>query len=133
MLNVLRSYRHSWIREGISLNAVAPCPTLTNALPLDFISAFEGTEVPVSDPHDIGLALVYSATATEERPVEQAMEGETLHVTSNGKWNGRMIWVCGKKYTEVEETFAQARPKWLGEENDGVLRKQQQLTKPWWV
>lgn len=58
------------IREGISINAVAPTPTLTGMLPKEFSEMLKKGGIDISSPHDVGLALVYSAVAKEERRVE---------------------------------------------------------------
>ena len=44
------------------------------------------------------------------------------------RWNGRVIVVLGDQYTEVEETYADLRSVWLGEENAKLFRTQQAST-----
>lgn len=130
MLNILRGYRSSWIKEGISLNAVAPNPTITAVLPPENEKAFRETGTPLSEAHDVGLALVFSAVAKEDSRVEFDLRDDTKEGRPGGRWNGRMIWVVGKHFSEVEEPYVTLREQWLGEEAEEYLRRQQLALVP---
>ena len=45
-----------------------------------------------------------------------------------GRWNGRIILTLGDRYTEIEETMADLRGQWFGEENTKLTRMQQAAT-----
>lgn len=81
--------------------------------------------LPVSDAKMVGLAVVYSAVADQERLVELYGKDETI--LKSGRWNGRTILTLGEHYTEVEEGVADLRPTWFGWRNT-LLTKQQQST-----
>ena len=74
----------------------------------------------------VALALVYSATAHQERRVENY--GKDVDGEGKGRWNGRVILTLGKEYTELEEGLAALRPTWFGEYNAQFTRMQQAAT-----
>lgn len=83
----------------------------------------------------VGLAVVYSAIATQEHRVEDygkdvagKGEGEGEKEGEKARWNGRTILTLGDAYTEVEEVYAHLRPRWMGEENARLTRLQQAAT-----
>lgn len=82
--------------------------------------------LPVSTAHFVGLAIAYSATATQTSHVEPY--GKDRDIGGAGKWNGRVILTLGDTYTEIEEPIARLRPQWFGEENTILTRKQQAAT-----
>jgi hypothetical protein len=84
--------------------------------------------LPVSDAHFVGLALVYSAVAKQERSVQAYGKDEDGDLFKQSRWNGRVIMTLGNKYTEVEEPTADLRPFWLGRENAKLTRAQQAAT-----
>ena len=82
--------------------------------------------LPVSSSDTVARAVVFSAVGRQKRSVEAY--GKDDGVDSEGSWNGRTILTLGESYTEVEETIAELRPKWMGEENATLTRKQQAAT-----
>lgn len=89
--------------------------------------------LPVSTAHMVGLAVVYSAIATQQHRVEdygKDMAGRGLagKEGEKGRWNGRTILTLGDGYTEVEEVYSRLRPGWMGEENARLTRLQQAAT-----
>jgi len=117
------------IRDGITINGVAPAPTATALLPDKLSNAIQAQGIPISGPHAIALALVYSATAMQDRRVEAYGKQTRTDIWKGGeRWNGRVIFTFGDTYTELEEPIADLRPFWLGRENEKLLRHQQATT-----
>ncbi|KAI9726095.1 MAG: hypothetical protein M1828_002103 [Chrysothrix sp. TS-e1954] len=127
-IGLVRSFRPILIREGITINAVAPCMTHTDSLPSDYVDLIRDAGLPLSTPRDVALALVYSATARQRKRVTAYGKDKENDDDPGGRWNGRVIFVNGNKYTEVEESIAGLRRHWLGPEQDDLLRRQQALT-----
>jgi hypothetical protein len=111
---------------GISINAVAPAATITKLLPQNLATPLMAAGLPVSSASMVGLAVVYSATARQERQVEAYGKDQDAAVA--GKWNGRTILTLGENYTEVEESIAQLKPQWFGKQNTELTRAQQRAT-----
>lgn len=124
----MRSLRSTLIHEGITINAVAPAATITNLLPQHLADPIIAVGLPVSSAHFVGLALVYSATAKENRQVEAYGKDKDSEIDREGRWNGRIILTLGDKYTELEEPIATLRGRWFGEENTRFTRMQQAAT-----
>ena len=116
------------IHEGITINAVAPAATITSLLPQHLADPIIAAGLPVSSAHFVGLALVYSATAKENRQVEAYGKDKDSEVEREGRWNGRIILTLGDQYTEMEEPIATLRGRWFGEENMKFTRMQQAAT-----
>lgn len=86
----------------------------------------------------VGLAIAYSATATQEHRVEDYGRDVPGKGTGEGtgegieqakaRWNGRTIFTLGDGYTEVEEPYALLKPEWMGKENARLTRLQQAAT-----
>lgn len=74
------------------------------------------------------MALVYSATAREERRVQAYGKEKEEENVRGGRWNGRCILTLKDMYTEVEEMVAETRGEWLGEVNLRFTRMQQAAT-----
>lgn len=74
----------------------------------------------------VGLAVVYSAVANQDRRVEDY--GRDMEGPGSGKWNGRVILTLGDRYTELEEGIASTRDLWFGKENTRLTRAQQTAT-----
>ncbi|KAK8078032.1 hypothetical protein PG996_004202 [Apiospora saccharicola] len=84
-----------------------------------------------NDGGDVDItALVYSATATQERRVAvYGKEREARHMWEAGqRWNGRVLRTPGETCTELEEPLADLRPFWFGAENLWLARMQQAAT-----
>lgn len=84
--------------------------------------------LPVSSADFVGLALVYSATATQERRVESYGKETEPEAWTPGRWNGRVILTLGDAYTELEEPISDLRRFWFGRENLHLSRRQQAAT-----
>ena len=140
-MGLVRSLRLIAPRHNISINAVAPSPTATSILPESFRTKLTSAGIPVSEPETVALAMVYSATAVAPRQVEVYGKGanggedigggkkdsSTAAAAQSKKWNGRVVFVLGDEFVEVEEEIAHAREKWLGEEVERATRAQQVL------
>jgi hypothetical protein len=83
--------------------------------------------LPVSSAAFVGRALVYAATAQQERRVEDY--GKDMPATNGpSRWNGRAILTLGTEYTELEEDIAGLRPYWFGRRNTDLTKAQQTAT-----
>ncbi|TGJ87043.1 hypothetical protein E0Z10_g1765 [Xylaria hypoxylon] len=128
LLGLVRSLRSVMIRDGITINGVAPNATITGMLPAHNAEPLKQMNIPYSEPHSVGRALVYSAIATQDREVQLYGKDKDANLWTRGRWNGRVIMVFGETYTELEEPIADLRPFWLGRENATVVRRQQALS-----
>lgn len=131
LLNLVRSLRSTLPLSHITINAVAPGPTLTKLVPPQLIIPFQASGLPISTAHTVGVAVAYSAIATQEHRVEdygKDVTGEGVGEGKGSRWNGRTILTWGEGYTEVEEVYARLRPQWMGEENARLTRLQQGVT-----
>ena len=94
-----------------------------------YAQCMTAAKLPMSSARFVALALVFSATAYEDRRVEvYANDGDLRHPTPQ-RWNGRVIVTLGDTYTEVEESLADLCPSWLGERNTELIRAMQAATK----
>ncbi|KAK8134548.1 hypothetical protein PG984_006560 [Apiospora sp. TS-2023a] len=111
----------------ITINGVAPAATITGMLSPEFAAPILAQGLPVSSAHFVGLALVYSATATQEsRVAVYGKESEARRMWEAGqRWNGRVLLTLGETCTELEEPLADLGPFWFGAENIRLMRKQQ--------
>ena len=122
----MRALRSTLPASGITINAVAPSATVTNLLPQNLAAPLMAAGLPVSSPDMVARAVVFSAVGMQKRRVEAYGKDDGVEV--EGRWNGRTILTLGERYTEVEEMIAELRPKWLGDENARLTRKQQAAT-----
>ena len=83
---------------------------------------------PVSSAEHVGLALVYSAVATQKCQVEGYGRDTPEEVAAEGRWNGRAILTLGDTWTELEGPLAKLRPFWFGEYQTEKTAWQQVLT-----
>jgi NAD(P)-dependent dehydrogenase (short-subunit alcohol dehydrogenase family) len=128
LTGLIRAMRSVIIRDGITINGVAPAATLTGLLPPHLAAPIREQGLPISTSHFVGLALVYAATASQDRRVEvYGREGENSK-WGKERWNGRMILTLGDAYTEMEEPTADLRQFWFGMENLRLTRLQQAAT-----
>lgn len=123
------------IQDGITINGVAPAATITSLLPVHLAAPILAHGLPVSSAHFVGLALAYSATATQSRRVDvygKETDAQRYPTTASQekeeRWNGRVILTLGDRYTELEEPIADLRPFWFGRENLALTRLQQAAT-----
>lgn len=126
-IGLMRGLRSALIMDDITINAVAPAATITKLLPQVLAKPLMAAGLPVSSAEFVGRALVYSATAQQNKRVEDY--GKDAPTTDGkGSWNGRTILTLGDRYTEVEEPHAELRRYWLGWENTTLTRAQQAAT-----
>ncbi|RWA07617.1 hypothetical protein EKO27_g7485 [Xylaria grammica] len=128
LLGLVRALRSIMIRDGITINGVAPGLTITGLLPAHAAEPFMTNEIAVSDARYAGRALVYSAIATQDREVQAYGKDKDANLFTGGRWNGRVIMVIGETYTEVEESVANLRPYAIGRENADMARRQQAVS-----
>ncbi|MCJ1468780.1 hypothetical protein MMC07_007410 [Pseudocyphellaria aurata] len=126
LVGLMRGLRSSLPLQNISINCVAPGPTVTKIMPQQFTNSLSAAGLPVSSADVVGLAIAYSATARQTRRVEPYGKDPDEQVP--GSWNGRTIYTLGDTYTELEEPIASMRSQWFGEENTHLTRMQQTLT-----
>lgn len=126
LINFVRALRSTLPQDNISINAVAPAATITKLLPLNLARPLIAAGSPVSSAHFVGMALVYSATASQKDRVDDY--GKDVPGTGAGKWNGRTILTLGDDYTELEEGMARSKGRWFGEKNVDLTRMQQAAT-----
>ena len=114
--------------HGATINAVAPAATITRLLPKDLAAPIMAAGAPVSSAMHVGLAVVYSAVATQDHQVEAYGRDAPESINSPGRWNGRIILTLGETWTELEEPIAKLRTQWFGEYNTKMTAFQQTLT-----
>ncbi|TEA19205.1 Short-chain dehydrogenase/reductase ATR7 [Colletotrichum sidae] len=128
LIGIMRALRSSLRTDNITVNCVAPAATITNLLPQHLAEPIMAAGLPVSSADFVGLAVVYSAVATQQETVElYGRDGSEL-AKKPCRWNGRTILTLGDKYTELEGPIASLRPQWFGAENTGLTRLQQAAT-----
>ncbi|KAI0412443.1 NAD(P)-binding protein [Xylaria grammica] len=128
LVGLVRSLRNVVVLDGITINAVAPSGTHT-PLAAGWLDPLVSTGLPItSQPELPALALIYSATATQDRRVETYGKEKMDDLYKKERWNGRIIHVLGDKFTEIEEPTADLRPYWFGRENEKLLKLQQEAT-----
>ena len=113
---------------NITINSVAPAATITKLLPADLAAPIIAAGLPVSNAHFVGLAVVYSAVATEKTKVDRYGKDTIEWTRSPGRWNGRTILTLGERYTELEGYFADSKERWFGAENLQQTKLQQAVT-----
>ncbi|KAG0129086.1 short chain dehydrogenase reductase [Tuber indicum] len=113
---MLRGLRQSLINEDITINAVAPGVTSTQ---------LQRTN-PWVPPHEVGLAIMYSAVAREQSriPIPGTSPKDAVNRQS-GRWNGRMIHTLNGMFTETEESFLALKNIWVGEKAFREMRAQE--------
>ncbi|KAJ3580036.1 hypothetical protein NPX13_g528 [Xylaria arbuscula] len=128
LVGMIRALRSVVVKDGITINGVAPAATLTKLLPEHLAAPIIAMGLPVSNSEFVGLALVYSATAHQRRRVEVYGKETEKEIWTEERWNGRVILTLGDSYTEIEEPLADLRPFWFGQENLRLTRLQQAAT-----
>jgi hypothetical protein len=129
LLGLIRGLRPSIVKQyGATINGVAPAATISKLLPGDLAAPIIAAGAPVSSAYHVGLAVVFSAVATQSRMVEAYGNDDIRDVTSSGRWNGRVIMTLGDRWTELEEPIATLRPQWFGAYNTELTAFQQKLT-----
>ncbi|KAI1434148.1 short chain dehydrogenase reductase [Xylaria sp. CBS 124048] len=128
LIALVRSLRSVVIKDGITINAVAPCGTATPSMVPEFLKSMEDRGLAVSSPDVVGLALAYSATALQERMVDLYGKDQQDELFKKGRWNGRCILTLGETYTEIEQPLADLKPFWFGQDNVQQIRRQQATT-----
>ncbi|KAI2463951.1 NAD(P)-binding protein [Annulohypoxylon bovei var. microspora] len=132
LVGLVRSLRSTMLsQEGITINGVAPAATITNLLPPHLAAPIVAMGLPTSEASFVGRALVYAATAKQDRRVEVYGKESSDDLWLGGdqeRWNGRVILTLGDTYTELESSIADLRPYWFGQENLRLTRAQQAAT-----
>jgi len=128
LIGLVRALRPSIHLYGATINAVAPAATITKLLPANLAAPIMKAGAPVSDAHHVGLAVAYSAVATQSRQVEGYGLDTNERIGSPGRWNGRVILTLGDKWTELEGPISDLKDSWLGAENVKLTAFQQKLT-----
>ncbi|KAI8945471.1 short chain dehydrogenase reductase [Xylaria longipes] len=128
LVALVRALRSIIINDNITINAVAPCGTDTPSMVPEFLKSMNDLGLPVSDSETVGLALVYSATAHQDRIVDLYGKDQQEDLWKKGRWNGRCILTLGDTYTEIEEPTADLKPFWFGRDNVKLVRRQQAAT-----
>lgn len=125
---MMRALRSSLANDNITINCVAPAATITSLLPQHLAAPIIAAGLPVSSANFVGLAVVYSAVATQQQTVELYGK-DTLDLAKKScRWNGRTILTIGDRYTELEGPIASLRAKWFGGQNTKLTRLQQAAT-----
>ncbi|KAK4108596.1 NAD(P)-binding protein [Canariomyces notabilis] len=128
LVGLIRALRSVIIRDGITINGVAPAATITKLLPGELAAPIMAMGLPVSNADFVGRALVYSATARQAKRVEVYGKEKEADAFVEERWNGRVILTLGDSYTELEEPISELRPFWFGRENLRLTRLQQAAT-----
>ncbi|EFW98814.1 short chain dehydrogenase reductase [Grosmannia clavigera kw1407] len=128
LIGMMRSLRSSLRAEDITINCVAPAATITSLLPQHLADPIIAAGLPVSSAEFVGLAVVYSAVATQPQIVELYGKDNINLSKKPSRWNGRTILTLGDKYTELEGPIASLRAKWFGPDNMDLTRNQQAAT-----
>ncbi|KAI8623343.1 short chain dehydrogenase reductase [Xylariaceae sp. FL1651] len=128
LVGLIRALRSVVVKDGITINGVAPAATFTKLLPEHLAAPIMAMGLPVSTADFVGLALVHSATAHQQRRVEVYGKEEESDVWTEERWNGRVILTLGESYTEIEGPLADLRVFWFGQENLRLTRLQQFAT-----
>lgn len=124
----MRALRSSLRPEGITINAVAPAATITALLPPYLAAPIIAAGLPVSTADFVGLAIAYSAVATQPQAVELYGKDDDELSRTPSRWHGRTILTLGDKYTELEGPLSSLRQQWFGRENTEFTRLQQAAT-----
>ncbi|KAI2601924.1 NAD(P)-binding protein [Hypoxylon sp. NC1633] len=132
LVGLVRSLRSTMLsQDGITINGVAPAATITNLLPPHLAAPIVAMGLPISNALFVGRALVYAATARQDRMVEVYGKESNGSLWPRGgpeRWNGRVILTLGDTYTELEGSISDLRPYWFGQENLRLTRAQQAAT-----
>ncbi|KAK0618495.1 short chain dehydrogenase reductase [Bombardia bombarda] len=129
LVGLIRAMRPSVAKYGgATINGVAPAATISKLLPKNLAAPIIQAGAPVSSAYHVGLAVVYSAVATQANQVEAYGRDDPETVKSPGRWNGRVILTLGDRWTELEEPIAALRPQWFGDYNTEKTAFQQVLT-----
>ncbi|MCJ1314164.1 hypothetical protein MMC25_007844 [Agyrium rufum] len=126
LIGLIRALRSTLPLSNISINGVAPAATTTKLLPQHLAQPMMQAGLPVSSAYMVGLAVVYSAVAEQGCRVEDY--GKDQAGQGAGKWNGRVIFTLGDRYTELEEGVTLSKRLWFGSENQALTRAQQSAT-----
>lgn len=128
LINYMRAMRSNLRGSGITINAVAPAATITGLLPAELAAPIMAAGLPVSTSHFVGLAVAYSAVASEPQKVEAYGKDTGEWKRAPGRWNGRTILTLGQRYTELEGPISDLRHDWFGDDNLRETKLQQAAT-----
>ncbi|KAL1853554.1 hypothetical protein Daus18300_011758 [Diaporthe australafricana] len=128
LINYMRAIRSALRGSDITINAVAPAATITGLLPADLAAPIMAAGLPVSTAHFVGLAVAYSAVASEPQKLEAYGKDADDWKQAPGRWNGRTILTLGQRYTELEGPISDLRQNWFGDDNLRETKLQQAAT-----
>jgi len=128
LIGLVRALRPSIHLYGATINAVAPAATITKLLPANIAAPIISAGALVSTAHHVGLAVAYSAVASQTHQVEGWGRDTPEQIKAAGRWNGRVILTLGDKWTELEEPIADLKKFWFSVENERLTAFQQTLT-----
>ncbi|KAK7730364.1 hypothetical protein SLS53_009064 [Cytospora paraplurivora] len=102
--------------NNITINGVAAGATVSKMLPYEFAVPLIKGGIGINTAESTGLALVYSAVASQKRRVEVHGRESVEKLKVPGRWNGRIILALGDRYREIEEVLADTREIWFGKQ-----------------
>ena len=105
--------------------------TITSLLPQHLADPIIAAGLLVSSADFVGLAVVYSATASQHQMVELYGKDSLSLAKTPCRWNERTILTLGDRYTELEGPIASLRVKWFGLENTELTRLQKAAADFW--
>lgn len=131
LVSLVRSLRHVLPRDNITINAVAPCLTMTPFVPPSFARAVVDAGMPSSSAHQVGLALVWSAVGSERGPfaaavaadadaeaagiVDSSVESDGGKGTAAGSNVLPIVDICGREdFTGVASMGGLTGSRWNG-------------------
>lgn len=101
LVSLVRSLRNNVVLDGITINAVAPAGTHT-PLVAGQLDSLVATGLPIVSPAEPPtLALVYSATAVQDRHDEAYGKEKKADLYKKEGWNEHIIYVLADKFTEL--------------------------------
>lgn len=115
-LGIIRSLRNVLPEDNITINGVAAGATVSKMLPYEFAVPLINGGIGINTAESTGLALVYSAVASQKRRVEVHGRESAEKLKVPGRWNGRIILALGDRYRETEEVLADTREIWFGKQ-----------------
>ncbi|KAF2120749.1 short chain dehydrogenase reductase [Lophiotrema nucula] len=130
LANLIRALHPTLPLHNIAISGVAPSAADTAMLPPEVPKALVQLGLPVSTGRHVGLALVYSATATQSERVEDYGKDKPVSEDYRERWNGRIIHTIGDEFWEVEQKLVETRALWWGKGNLDLTMKQRIITDP---
>lgn len=118
LVSLIRSLRNNVVLDGITINDVAPAGTHT-PLVAGQLDSLVATRLPIASPAEPPtLALIYSATAVQDRHVEAYGKEKKADMYKKEGWNGHVIYLLSDEFTEIEEPTVGLPPYGTGLEDE---------------